>query len=82
MPAAAPEPAAAAAAAGNKLSTELTATPGKDKAHVAAKGVYELDDHMLSREAIIERYKVCMALISYHMVPSAYWNTPAYRSLQ
>ncbi|MEW5309019.1 MAG: hypothetical protein WDW38_000932 [Sanguina aurantia] len=58
MPAA-PEP------AGNKLSTELTATgaPGKDKAHVAAKGVYELDDHMLSREAIIERYKVGVDLV-------------------
>ncbi|MEW5298334.1 MAG: hypothetical protein WDW36_001472 [Sanguina aurantia] len=58
MPAA-PEP------AGNKLSTELTATgtPGKDKGHVAAKGVYELDDHMLSREAIIERYKVGVDLV-------------------
>lgn len=53
MPAAEAEPVGTA-----ERATEMTGVAAKDKAHVAAKGVYELDDHMLSREAIIERYKV------------------------
>lgn len=51
----APEP---AGVAGMERATEMAVVAAKDKSTVAAKGVYELDDHMLSREAIIERYKV------------------------
>lgn len=40
-------------------AVEMTIVAAKEEVtHVAQKGVYEIDDHMLSREDVIERYKV------------------------
>ncbi|MEW5296911.1 MAG: hypothetical protein WDW36_000157 [Sanguina aurantia] len=36
----------------------VAAGAAKGQAHVAQKGVYEIDDHMLSKEEVIEKYKV------------------------
>lgn len=48
-------------------AVEMTIVAAKDQVtHVAQKGVYEIDDHMLSREDVIERYKV--GLWSFHIL--------------